>query len=127
VKVVEFVPAGTMTELAPRSSRVLLLDSKTSVPPIGAAPFNVAVHVVEAPEFKLFGLQVSWETEICPKAQLAIKKPSIPVKITLMMPFMKPSHNDLTDELNLLQPAVRRPTGLLPVDDVKVMMEADCS
>jgi hypothetical protein len=26
-------------------------------------PFNVTVHVVVAPEFKLLGLQPSWETE----------------------------------------------------------------
>jgi hypothetical protein len=59
VNVVEVVPAGTMTELEPSRSSVLLLDSKTSVPPAGAAPLNVTVHVVEAPEFKLFGLQAN--------------------------------------------------------------------
>jgi len=59
VKVVEFVPAGTITELELSSRSALLLDSKTSVPPSGADPLNVTVHVVEAPEFKLFGLQAN--------------------------------------------------------------------
>ena len=64
VNVVETVPAGTMTELEPRRSSVSSLDSRTSVPLAGAGPFNVTVHVVEAPEFKLFGLQANWETEM---------------------------------------------------------------
>jgi hypothetical protein len=75
VNVVEVVPAGTMTELDPRGRSVLLLDSKTSVPPVGAAPLNVTVQVVDAPGFKLLGLQSSWETEIvCPKATAENKK-----------------------------------------------------
>jgi hypothetical protein len=83
VNVVEVVPAGTVTELDPSSSSVLLLDSKTSVPPAGAAPVNVTVHVVEASEFTLFGLQVNWETEtICPKATLDTKKTLIPMTAT---------------------------------------------
>jgi len=75
VNVVEVVPAGTMTELGPSGRSVLLLDSKTSVPPVGAAPLNVTVQVVDAPGFKLLGLQTSWETEIvCPKATAENKK-----------------------------------------------------
>jgi hypothetical protein len=58
-----------MTELDPSGSSVLLLDNKTSVPPVGAGPLNVTVQVVDAPELKPFGLQANWETEIiCPKA-----------------------------------------------------------
>ena len=84
MKVVEVVPAGTMTELDPSGSSVLLLDNKTLVPPVGAAPFNVTVHVVDAPEFKLLGLQTSWETEtICPKATPENKKTVTPVTATL--------------------------------------------
>jgi hypothetical protein len=68
VNVVEVAPAGTVTELGTGSSE-LLLDSKTSEPPVGAAPLNVTVHVVVAPGFRLVGLQTSWETETtCPKA-----------------------------------------------------------
>jgi hypothetical protein len=44
VNVVDVVPAGTITELEPSSSSVLLLEIKTSVPPAGAAPFNVTVQ-----------------------------------------------------------------------------------
>jgi len=123
VNVVEVVPAGTMTELDPGGSSVLLLDNNTFVPPTGAAAFNVTAHVVDVPEFKLLGLQTNRETEIvCPKAPLEIKRPVTPVIITLM-PVMKSSHNDLPNELRLLVPGgrvkVRRPTGLLPVGDVK--------
>jgi hypothetical protein len=84
VNVVEVVPAGTMTELEP-SCRVLLLDSRTSVPPVGAAPLNVTVHAVDAPEFNLLGLQANWETEIiCPKATPDNKRTVIPVTAALL-------------------------------------------
>ena len=64
-----------MTELYPSTRSVLPLDSKTSVPTVGAAPLNVTVQVVDAPGFKLRGLQTSWETEIvCPKATAENKK-----------------------------------------------------
>ena len=84
VNVVEIVPAGTMTELEPSSSSLLLLDSNTSVPPAGAAPFNVTVHVVDASEFNLFGLHANWDTEMtCPKATMESKKAKIPMIATL--------------------------------------------
>jgi hypothetical protein len=80
VNVVEVVPAGTMTELDASCSKALLLDSNTSVPPVGAAPFNVTVHVVDASGFKQFVLQANWETEmICPEATLENKKTIIPM------------------------------------------------
>lgn len=83
---VECVPAGTMTESDPSDSSVLLLDNKTSVPPAGAAWFNVTVHVVDVPEFKLLGLQTSWETEIVrPKARAENKKTLTPVTATLLL------------------------------------------
>ena len=56
VNVVEVVSASTMTELDLSGSSMLLLDSKTSVPPVGAAPSKITVHVVDAPEFNLLGL-----------------------------------------------------------------------
>lgn len=61
VKVVEVVPAGTVTEVD-TGNRVLLLDSKTSMPPAGAAVLTVTVQVVAVPEVTLVGLQVSFET-----------------------------------------------------------------
>ena len=86
VNVADVVPAGTMTALDPRRKSVLLLDSRTSVPLAGAAPFNITVQVVDAPEFKLFGLQANWETEIiCPKATPENKKPVIPMN-TILLP-----------------------------------------
>jgi hypothetical protein len=84
VNVVEVVPAGTMTELEPGSSSLLLLDSKTSVPPAGAAPFNVTVQVVDASEFNLFVLHANRDTKMtCPKAAIEGKKATIPMIATL--------------------------------------------
>jgi hypothetical protein len=96
VNVVEVAPAGIMTELDPVESSVLLVDSNTSMPPAGAAPFNVTVHVEDVWEFKLFGLQANWETEIipmgagrglrggtaCPKATPESNNTSIPASAT---------------------------------------------
>ena len=85
VNVVEVVPAGIVTELDPSGRSVLLLDSRTSIPPVGAAAFKVTAHVVDAPELKLLGLQTSWETEIiCPRATPENKKLVIPVLAILL-------------------------------------------
>ena len=59
VNVVEVAPAGTVTEAAGTGSSVLLLDSDTTVPPLGTALLSVTVQVVAAPELKLLGLQAS--------------------------------------------------------------------
>src|SRR5579883_1055527 len=77
VNVVEVAPAGTVTEPGVCNS-MLLLDSNISVPPVGAAMFNVTVQVVGAPELTVAGLQTSWETEsICPNAMPQNKKTAI--------------------------------------------------
>jgi hypothetical protein len=85
VKVVANAPAGTMTQVLGTGSNVLLLDSNTTVPPAGAIPINVTVQVVVDPEFKLFGLQTSRETEfICPRAASADKTKPIAATTTLL-------------------------------------------
>jgi hypothetical protein len=50
--------AGIVTE-AGTLSRVLLSDSVTVVPPAGAGPLNVAVHVLAPPEARVAGLHCS--------------------------------------------------------------------
>ena len=50
--------ARTVTE-AGTCSRLLVLASPTTIPPFGAALFNVTVQLVTAPEFSVVGLQVS--------------------------------------------------------------------
>jgi hypothetical protein len=80
VNVVEVAPAGIMTELDPVESSVLLVDSNTSMPPAGAAPFNVTVHVEDVWEFKLFGLQANWETEIIPRGAGRGLRGGLPVR-----------------------------------------------
>jgi len=62
VNVVEFVVAGTVTEAATGSAVGLFETSVTVLPPVGAARFNVTVHVVVDPEVTLVGLQTSVET-----------------------------------------------------------------
>ena len=54
-------PAATVTELA-TGSNVLLLESATDDPPVGAVFERVTVQVVAAPGFKLVGLHVKDET-----------------------------------------------------------------
>ena len=65
VKVVEVALAGTVTEGAETGRRVLLLASPTTIPPFGAALFNVTVQLVTAPEFSVVGLQVSDDRISC--------------------------------------------------------------
>jgi hypothetical protein len=61
VELAEVEPAGTVTEAA-TDSIVLLLDSVTLAPPLGAAWFSVVVQVVEEFGPRLAGLQLSEET-----------------------------------------------------------------
>jgi hypothetical protein len=85
VNVVEVAPAGTVTRLADTGNSPLLLDRDISVPPAGAAAFNVTVHAVAAPEFKLLGLQTSWDTDsICAKAVPEDRKTPIVATETLL-------------------------------------------
>jgi hypothetical protein len=48
VKVVDVLPAGTVTEAAGTGSKVLLLESETDAPPVGAAPLSATVQFVLA-------------------------------------------------------------------------------
>ncbi len=63
LKVAEVPPAGTVTEPA-TGSAVLLLDSPTVLPPLGAACLKVTVQVVLPPELTLVGLQAREETRV---------------------------------------------------------------
>ena len=49
VKVVDVAPAGTVTLGGTVAMPVLLLDSATLAPPVGAAPFSVTVPVAMLP------------------------------------------------------------------------------
>lgn len=62
---VDVVSAGTVIEAAGTGSSALLLDSDTTVPPLGATLPSVTVHVVAAPEFKLLGLHASEDRVTC--------------------------------------------------------------
>jgi hypothetical protein len=60
VKVTVVAATGMVTD-ADTGSRVLLLESETVVPPVGAAELRVTVQVLAAPEARVVGLQASEE------------------------------------------------------------------
>ena len=62
LNVVVVEPAGTVTVEPGTGNKVLLLDSETEVPPVGAVWLKVTVHVVAAPLLKLVGLQLREES-----------------------------------------------------------------
>jgi hypothetical protein len=65
---------------------VLLLDSKTSVPPSGAAALKVTVQVVAVPEVILLGLQANCETgSACPNALMDNER--TPSAATVRLPY----------------------------------------
>ncbi len=57
-KLAEVEPAATVTE-AGTESRVLLSESVTRAPPVGAARLSVTVQVLEVLEVRVVGVQVS--------------------------------------------------------------------
>jgi hypothetical protein len=63
LKVAEALVAGTVTD-AGTVTAALLLESATALPPVGAAWLRVTVHVLDAPELTLAGLQARVETSV---------------------------------------------------------------
>ena len=59
VKVALVAPAGTVTLAGTVATAVLLLDSVTTAPPLGAAPLRVTVPCEELPPVTLLGFSVS--------------------------------------------------------------------
>ena len=55
-------PAGTVTLAGTLATAVLLLDSVTTAPPLGAAPLSVTVPCEELPPTTLAGLRVREDT-----------------------------------------------------------------
>jgi hypothetical protein len=64
VNVALVVPAATVTLAGVLAAAVLLLESVTWAPPVGAGPLNVTVPVDEFPPTTLVGFSVSAESEI---------------------------------------------------------------
>ena len=62
-KVAEVAVAAMVSE-AGTVNEELLPETATTVPPAGAGWFRVTVHVVEAPELTLVGLQAREETSM---------------------------------------------------------------
>ncbi|HEY7390862.1 MAG TPA: hypothetical protein VH640_20265 [Bryobacteraceae bacterium] len=98
VNVVDVAPAGTVAEPG-TGNDVLLLDNNISVPPAGAAMFNVTVQVVGAPDVKVAGLQTTLETEsTCPKAIPQSKKSGIAARrLSLKALIIGLSKNPIND------------------------------
>ena len=62
MKAAEVAATGTVTDAGTGRAPGLFEVSVTRPPPVGAAWFNVTVHVVAAPEVKLVGLHTSEDT-----------------------------------------------------------------
>lgn len=58
VNVAEFAPAATVTDVGVCAA-LLLLESVTDAPPVGAGPLSVTVPVEDAPPVSVVGLSVS--------------------------------------------------------------------
>lgn len=58
VKVVEVLPAGTVTEVGTVAAAVLLLCRETDAPPVGDGPVSVTVPVEVLPPITLVGLRL---------------------------------------------------------------------
>ena len=63
VNVAVVAPAATVTLAGTCAAVVLLLDSATLAPPVGAAPLSVTVPVDEAPPVTLAGLRETEESD----------------------------------------------------------------
>jgi hypothetical protein len=61
LKAAELLLAGTVTDVGTLRD-ALLLESATALPLVGAAWLRVTVHVLDAPELTLAGLQARVET-----------------------------------------------------------------
>jgi hypothetical protein len=62
VKVALVLPLATVTLAGTLATAVLLLDSVTTAPPLGAAPLSVAVPCEELPPVTLAGFSASEDT-----------------------------------------------------------------
>ena len=62
-KVAAVAPAAKVTEAGTARAALSLLNA-SDAPPNGAAPDSVTVHVLEAPDARLVGVQLSPETAI---------------------------------------------------------------
>ncbi len=85
MNVADVAPAGTVTDAGAGSAVVLLDDSATTLPPVGAAWFRLAVHVVTAPDTRLDGAHTREDTRglgVTVTVVLALT-PSVAVAVTL--------------------------------------------
>jgi hypothetical protein len=62
LKVVELLPAGTVTLASTVAAAVLLFERVTATPPLGATPLRVTVPVEELPPSTLLGFSATAET-----------------------------------------------------------------
>ena len=81
----EVLLAGTVTDNGTVSA-ALLLESPTTLPPAGAASFNVTMHAVDVPELTLAGVQARKETTAgSTKVTVAICTVSLRAAVTVAL------------------------------------------
>jgi hypothetical protein len=86
VKVVDVDPAGTVTDVGTGSAVVLFEAIVTVLLSVGAACVSVTVHVVEAPEARLVGVQASDDTlrlGATATVVVVLPPPSVAVSVTV--------------------------------------------
>ena len=120
LNVVEVEAAGTVTE-AGAVSRVLLSDSETTVPPVGAAELKVTVQVLATPEINVVGVQdnelrdgaVAPPVTVPPIVEIVIAVPTAEDPAALVIPIAV-----------LVTPAatVRFTTAMVPLGMMRVFM-----
>ena len=82
-KVAEVAPAATVAE-AGTVSKVLLAETVTAAPPVGAAWFRVTVQVAAAPEARVAGEQVRPVSSMAGCSEIEAEKELVPkVAVTL--------------------------------------------
>jgi len=79
----DVLPAGTVTVVG-TVSPVLLLETATVLPPVGATWLRVTVHVDAAPELTLVGLQARAETSVGAN-RFRVVVCTVPFKVAVIM------------------------------------------
>jgi hypothetical protein len=91
LKVAVVLPAGTVT-VPGTVTAVLLLDSETKTPPVGAGPLNVTVPVADAPLTTLAGLTAieERETPTFPVSGMVTDEPAAMTTLSCICPPYAP-------------------------------------
>jgi len=83
LNVVVAEPAGTVTVDVGTASSALLLESETTVPPVGAAWLRVTVHVVVAADARFVGVQDNEDKTTTGAVKLIVQVLDTPLSVAV--------------------------------------------